>query len=291
MIKLSRSSVFLIAVLVLGCFAVSFSEPSPSIYVNGTKSTVTALVYSGTVYLPVQSLASILGITIQYNPKSNIIKVNNNPVSGSALKKNGKIYLPVENIANAAGANVEFDGKNNSLKITTKNTKYVKISKPVNSVSSTQKNTQNNLQDNNINVPSEQVQTIPATEPTANEAFVPRSSSNGTFLVTVTNIEEAKAIKDYYKPKAGYKFVVIYVSQQNISNELQIYSGRFILMDNRKQLYNFVEGLSNFWLVVLRPGGNNFGYLVFEIPEAANPTNLILQTSNSNPLSVSIHNQ
>ena len=62
-------------------------------------------------------------------------------------------------------------------------------------------------------------------------------------------------------------------------------------MDNRKQLYNFVEGLSNFWLVVLRPGGNNFGYLVFEIPEAANPTNLILQTSNSNPLSVSIHNQ
>ena len=47
-------------------------------------------------------------------------------------------------------------------------------------------------------------------------------------------------------------------------------------MDNKQRIYEYSEGLSNFWLVVLRPGGSNFGYIVFEVPQDSEPAKLIL---------------
>ena len=42
--------------------------------------------------------------------------------------------------------------------------------------------------------------------------------------------------------------------------------GDFSLLDQNNRAYDYIEGLSNFWLVILRPYGINFGYLVFEVP-------------------------
>lgn len=118
--------------------------------------------------------------------------------------------------------------------------------------------------------------------------FIPRSEKNNTFRVTITNVEYVDSIKDYYKPKPGYRFVIVYLSQQNISEEVQIYTGRFSLLDQNNHSYDYIEGLSNFWLVILRPGGINFGYLVFELPADSKPMSTILHALNQAPLTVNL---
>ena len=118
--------------------------------------------------------------------------------------------------------------------------------------------------------------------------YVPRSAQNSVFQVTVTNLENVTVIRDFYRPRTGYKFVVVYLSQQNISEQVQIYTGRFSLLDQKNTSYDYIEGLSNFWLVILRPFGINFGYLVFEVPVDARPMSLVLHALNQAPLSLNL---
>jgi len=118
--------------------------------------------------------------------------------------------------------------------------------------------------------------------------FRPVSGNNGVFQVTVTNIEELAVIKDYYRPRTGNKFVVLYLSEQNTSNEVQIYTGKFSLHDQSGNTYDAVEALSNFWLIILRPGGTNYGYLVYELPAGARPQLLTLHALQQAPLSINL---
>ena len=118
--------------------------------------------------------------------------------------------------------------------------------------------------------------------------YVPRQASNSLFQVTVTNLETVDTLKNFYHPRAGYKYVVVYLSQQNISKQVQIYTGKFSLSDQNSRSYPYLEGLSNFWLVILRPFGINFGYLVFEVPVDSNPASLVLHSLNQAPLAVSL---
>jgi len=118
--------------------------------------------------------------------------------------------------------------------------------------------------------------------------FSPRRGSNEIFSVTITNMEEVNTIKNYYKPRAGGKYLVVYLTQQNISNQTQIYTGKFSLIDESNKVYEYMEGLSNFWLVILKPGGVNFGYLVFEIPDGITPARLVLHALNHEPLAVKL---
>lgn len=123
----------------------------------------------------------------------------------------------------------------------------------------------------------------------ATGTFNPKKEQNKIFSVEVTNIEEVYVMKDYYRPTAGNKYAVVYVSQQNISNQVQIYTGKFSLVDEENKVYDYNEGLSNFWLVVLRPGAINFGYLVYEIPEGVRLNKLVLHSLNQEPLSVKLY--
>jgi hypothetical protein len=124
--------------------------------------------------------------------------------------------------------------------------------------------------------------------PTSEGVYVPRSAQNSVFQVTVTKVETVGVIKDFYRPRTGYKFIIVYLSQQNISEEVQIYTGRFSLLDQRNHSYDPIEGLSNFWLVILRPYGINFGYLVYEVPADARPMSLVLHALNQAPLSLNL---
>lgn len=120
------------------------------------------------------------------------------------------------------------------------------------------------------------------------KVYVPQHAQNSTFRVTVTNLETISMFKDFYKPKDGNKYVVVYLSQQNVSQQVQIYTGRFSLLDQKSVAYDYIEGLSNFWLVILRPYGVNFGYLVFEVPADSKPVSLVLHSLNQAPLAVSL---
>ncbi|MBM3461810.1 MAG: DUF4352 domain-containing protein [Armatimonadetes bacterium] len=120
----------------------------------------------------------------------------------------------------------------------------------------------------------------PSSAYASRSVYVPKTAQNNVFAVTVTNMESVNTIKDFYHPRPGYRFVILYLSQQNVSNEVQIYTGRFSLLDQSNRSHDYIEGLSNFWLVILRPYGINFGYLVFEVPNDAQPTRLALHALN-----------
>lgn len=118
--------------------------------------------------------------------------------------------------------------------------------------------------------------------------YIPKHAQNSVFQVTVTNLETISVLKDFYKPREGYKYVIAYLSQQNVSQQVQVYTGRFSLLDQKSASYDYIEGLSNFWLVILRPYGVNFGYLVFEIPADSKPVSLVLHSLNQAPLAVNL---
>jgi hypothetical protein len=115
-----------------------------------------------------------------------------------------------------------------------------------------------------------------------------RIAKNDTFSITVSNVEIPGTFKNFYKPMDGYKFVIIYLSQTNISKSVQIYTGRFSLLDDQKRSYDYSESMSNFWLMILREGASNFGYLVFEIPQGSSPSMLVLHALNQEPLTVNL---
>ncbi|MBQ7503117.1 DUF4352 domain-containing protein [bacterium] len=118
--------------------------------------------------------------------------------------------------------------------------------------------------------------------------YIPKHAQNSVFQVTVTNLETISVLKDFYRPREGYKYVIAYLSQQNVSQQVQVYTGRFSLLDQKSASYDYIEGLSNFWLVILRPYGVNFGYLVFEIPADSKPVSLVLHSLNQAPLAVNL---
>ncbi|MFN3995973.1 MAG: DUF4352 domain-containing protein, partial [bacterium] len=118
--------------------------------------------------------------------------------------------------------------------------------------------------------------------------FIPRSAFNEEYKVTVSDLKESKVYKGIYNSQAGYKFVIISVSQQNLSNKVQLYTGKFVLFDNRNVRYEYVEGLSSYVLQILMPMGINFGTLVFEIPETSIPSKLILETYGSTPIVINL---
>lgn len=136
--------------------------------------------------------------------------------------------------------------------------------------------------------PNVGINAIPSLAQTNNSPYIPRTAQNSVFKVTVSNLEIVPVIKDFYKPRTGSKFVVASLSQQNISNQVQIYTGKFSLVDQNQNSYDHLEGLSNFWLVILRPYGVNFGYLVFEIPQNAKPICLVLHALNQAPLTINL---
>ncbi len=119
-------------------------------------------------------------------------------------------------------------------------------------------------------------------------AFEPKSEKNQIYSITVTNIEEVTNIKNTYNAAAGSKYLVVYISQQNISTDVQIYTGKFTLMDENSKVYDYLEGLSNYWLAILKPGGTNYGYLVFEVPQYARPSRLVLNALSQPPLAISL---
>lgn len=121
----------------------------------------------------------------------------------------------------------------------------------------------------------------------AGTVYLPRSTQNNIFAVTVTNVETVASIKDY-RPRPEYRFIIVYLSQQNVSNEVQLHTGSFSLLDQNNRSFDYIEGLSNFRLVILRPYEINLGYLVFELPVDAHPTRLALHALNQAPLTLNL---
>jgi hypothetical protein len=221
-----------------------------------------AITIDGDVYVPVEALAKALKIPFEWKPEQKRVILNDKPIKGKAYKINGILYVPSISMAENVNARIKYDVKKSVLAIFTGNVS----SKPLTPTPA-----------------PTAVQTQNAPEP-----FNPRNVQNDVFKITVTNIETVSTLKSHYTPKSGCKYVVIHVSQQNISDEVQIYTGKLTLMDSNGQANEYTEALSNFWLLVLKPGGINFGYLVFEIPSNSVPMQIVLSTTTRPPLTLNL---
>lgn len=241
------------------------------------------LVSKGVVYVPVRPVAAALGVPCKWVPARKRLVINGRTVTGKAIRYNNMIYVAYTAVAGCSGMPVIFDGASGRVVFNPPTdadgvVSYVgmgaapKVSRPSETVPV-----------RGSVAPSKRVQQPPAAG-FINEPFVPVVGENDVFKVAVTNLENTDKVKAQSVSKPGNKFVVVHLSQQNVSNEVQIYTGKFALMDNTKRIYEYSEGLSNFWLVVLRPGGSNFGYIVFEVPQNAEPSKIILSTTSRPPL-------
>ncbi len=243
-----------------------------SITVDGKALKEKALFKDSYVYVPLDAIARATGTASEWNPQRKRAVLNGMPLKGKAYKIGSVLYVPAVSAAKNLNATIKVDHRKGVVAFATRNTA---IKPPT--VTPTEKPT-----------PPRTVTPTVTTTTNTNEPFIPVKAENDVFKITVTNLESVNTIKGHYTPQAGNKFLVIYLSQQNVSNEVQIYTGKLALVDNGGNAHEYMEALSNFWLLVLRPGGINFGYLVFEIPSNAVPMQVILSTTTRPPLTLNL---
>jgi hypothetical protein len=265
-LKLRVASILLVLALALySCQAVLAASGLSyfKIILNGKEVKESALTKDGFVYLPLDAMAKATGVTSECNLKERKISFNGKPVKGKALKTaEGLIYVSASSLVENLGARIKIDTQKSVVSIFTGS---VAVATPTVKATPTQ-----------------------TAIPTIGEPFIPINAANDVFKISITNVETVNNMKGHYTPKSGNKFVVIYLSQSNISDEVQIYTGKFALVDSSGEAHEYLEALSNFWLLVLRPGGINFGYLVFEIPASAVPMQMVLSTTTRPPLSLNL---
>lgn len=292
--KSLKVSFFALILLLAFCVS-SYAAAPPTVYLNGQKTNLIPLVKGYVNFLQINELSNIISNKVEFNTSTKEAKINNFPVNLKAdpIIKNGKIYLPVESIVSAANGTVSYDARTNVLKINTKKsspssqsqrpiaikispvqTETVIVTKPSQSAPSP--------------TPSSPPQKPVSSEDDDTKPFIPRSATNDIFKVTVTNVEKASVLKGSYSAKVGFKYIVVYFSQQNITDRLQTYAGKFYLIDDNNNKYSWTSGISNYWIVFFRPGGINFGYLTFELPLFSKPVSLYLDLGNKPPVIVAL---
>jgi len=270
---------FLLLLIYLLLFLPSYAEEAPKVYVNGSQVSAPSIEQDGEVYVSVQSLAKALKISVKWDPNNKVISINGKAMDCKPLLKSNTIYVPAMALGNQIGAEVEMDYGQNIIKITTGKTPQPNPTKgPTPAVTKAPTPVASNP------TPA------PTAAPTAKiSMFVPTQAENDNFRVTVTNLVYSSIIKNYYTPKSGNRFCTLNLSQQNISANVQIYTGTFSLVDKDGVSYDYLEGLSNFWLQVLQPGGTNFGHLVYEIPATSVPDKLILYSIDQPSLTLNLN--
>jgi len=242
-----------------------------SITVDGRALQEKALFKDSYVYVPLNAMAAATGTTSEWNPQKKRALLNGKPLKGKAYKIGAVLYVPAVSAAQNLNATIKVDHRKGVVTFATRSIAIRPTVKPTENPTPIKTITPTVTATTNNNMP-----------------FIPVKAENDVFKITVTNLEPVGTIKGHYTPQAGKKFLIVYLSQQNVSNEVQIYTGKLALIDNGGNAYEYMEALSNFWLLVLRPGGINFGYLVFEIPSNAVPMQVILTTTTRPPLTLNL---
>jgi hypothetical protein len=272
-----------LGISILLFYTLGYAEIKTVNVIVGNNSVGTGIINKGTVYVPVHSVTNALGKSCKWNPERKRIVINGKSVAGKAIRYRQVIYIPYYEIANCTGISSIYDGKNNSVIYS-----YEANASNIVSFMGNAKTIKTASIPKSVNINSNTVAVTPPKGGFIDEPFIPVIGENDVFKVAVTNVENKDQVKAQSVSNPLNKFVIVHLSQQNVSDEVQIYTGKFALMDNKQRIYEYSEGVSNFWLVVLRPGGSNFGYIVFEIPKDSEPAKLILSTTSRPPLALNL---
>ncbi|MCS7243969.1 MAG: hypothetical protein RMJ36_04470 [Candidatus Calescibacterium sp.] len=257
-----------------------------------------AYIINNTSYLSREDLSYIIGSPIKWDKEERTVIIDNMRIYTKILIYKGQMLLAIKEILVPLGYQIKWN----------QNTRTITIIPPVNknkehkaNIKIEKNNTEKNANNADDKPREPQKYEIPFINNENNKeksgvkpdqslqiVFIPRSAFNEEYKVTVSDMKETKIYKGTYNAQSGYKFVVINVSQQNLSNKVQLYTGKFTLFDNRNTKYEYIEGLSSYVLQILMPMGINFGTLVFEIPEVSIPSKLVLETYGSTPIVINL---
>ncbi|MCX7870101.1 MAG: DUF4352 domain-containing protein [bacterium] len=296
-------AIFLINLLFISYKAFAYVEANLTYDNNSYK----AYIFNNISYVDTQVLASILDSPVYWDPNEKALIVSNLRVYTKAVVYKNKLLIALRDVLVPLGYQIKWDQlnriitiykptyKSNTSKANLKienneiENKDINNNKNDNNKNTDKKDTKKYeipFIDNNDNGDSKNINKLPVSTPPT--VFIPRSASNEEFKITVSELKEVKLIKGLYTPQPGFKFIVLTVSQQNLSNKVQLYTGKFVLYDDKGYKYDYIEGLSSYILQVLLPSGMNFGTLVFEIPENNIPSKLVLETYGSTPITLSL---
>ena len=275
-----------LAVLIFGILItlLSFSkiEAAEKLFINRNDTGSKIILSNGTAYIPLEVVAEKLGTYVAWFPSSRIVIFNGVQIS-QFVRRNGIIYASAKEVANTFGGAIKYNKQTRDLYLSVGNMPFNNVANKSNSIDDDLTTVYPSRPESKL---STYMTNIPAIQ--SKGAFAQKSGKNSVFSVTVTDMEEISVIKNRYNASAGNKYFVIYVSQQNISSDVQIYTGKFTLSDENSHIYDYMEGLSNYWLSILKPGGVNYGYLVFEVPKSSRASKLILNALNQPPLAIDL---
>ncbi len=296
-------AIFLINLLFISYKSFAYVEANLTYDNNSYK----AYIFNNISYVDTQVLASILDSPVYWDPNEKALIVSNLRVYTKAVVYKNKLLIALRDVLVPLGYQIKWDQLNRIITIykPTYKSNTSKANLKIENNEIENKDIDNNKKDNNKNtdkkdtkkyeIPfidnndnsnSKNINKLPVSTPPT--VFIPRSASNEEFKITVSELKEVKLIKGLYTPQPGFKFIVLTVSQQNLSNKVQLYTGKFVLYDDKGYKYDYIEGLSSYILQVLLPSGMNFGTLVFEIPENNIPSKLVLETYGSTPITLSL---
>lgn len=129
--------------------------------------------------------------------------------------------------------------------------------------------------------------TAPPPPPSAPAHFRPQVGRNGIFEVRVKGFKQTTRFEGVVPAPSGKKFVVVMVTEKNVSNVRQDDTGVFALFDSAGNRHADHRELSALEMKALRPGDVNAGHLVFEIPTDAQPA--FIELEGTWPLKIKLH--
>lgn len=256
-----------------------------------------AYIISNISYLSKENLSYIIGKPVIWDSKEKVIIIDNIRIYSKIAIYKGELLVSLKETLTPLGYQIKWDQYTKIITIIPplnkkeENKAKVKIEENENKYREETKNKENSK---NYEIPLNNFDNRNSDKYSTrgNQSFqivfIPRSAFNEEYKVTVSDLKEAKVYKGMYNSQSGYKFVIISVSQQNLSNKVQLYTGKFVLFDEKNIRYEYIEGLSSYILQILMPMGINFGTLVFEIPETSIPSKLMLETYGSTPIIVNL---
>lgn len=298
-----------LGIVSLGAGPVAAQDGSLTVFCNSVPVQVKAILRNGIAYYPVEPLVKAFGSDFYWNPTVRALRVDRSNIEIEPVFIGDVVYLPLETIAEALGASATWNpGKgevvlNRSRRVGPVNnpamTSYQSgLSFPEDYTGGGR--TPSHLQPPPTTPPRPQAgapdpvaaqrvaQTLQREQSGSGDVYTPRVARNAAFQVTVTNLEVVDQIRGHHQARSGHRFILIYLSQKNVTMNPVLNPGVFYVQDQMGNDYEPMMEFSNFMGVVLKPYGINFGYFVYEMPLQSVPIRLVLVTTTQSPVMVNL---
>ncbi len=296
----------LLLVLLLSFFPARAEEPPLTVICNGVKVSLRPILRNGLAYYPVLPVVEAFGLDMHWNPTVRGLRIDRKNIEVEPVFIGDVIYLPLETVAEALEASANWNPGRGEVILNRKRTVGALNNTPLWDPSSghiPNDASQGGYVPSHAQPPSmEQPRPAPGIpDPVAGQrvaqvlrrsdsgdVYTPRVARNAAFQVTVSNLEVVEQIRGVHQPRNGHRFIVIYVSQKNVTMQPVLNPGVFYLQDQSGNDYEPLQDYSSFLGVVLKPYGINFGYFVYEMPVQSVPIRLVLVTSMQSPVVVNL---